>query len=412
MFESYWSLSDGFFIGDRDAAEDLKFFMENKVTRVINCCASAIDNHWESVGITYLNYCWSDEETQVILDDDDRVVNDVFTFCEEAVERGEGILVQSFRGQSRAACVLAAYFMKKYRWGLQKTLEFLSFKCPVLNPNEGFLSQLEAYEQRMLDEPPLPQESTSDEADVADTEWESPRWEGLCLQNTYANCQRCPLADIQITKSVSSSRTPAIQFSEDIVDVKPYDVGSLLEGSPQNPQDVESRKPQVGKPLLKSAMRSTKSKASVTTPRGSVKDAAEESYFGHGSIVIHRRSGTLRCEPEDVVPKRFGVQLENKTILLEYAVPKYSLRAHHTMRVDLDVPSLKRNEKCVGGDDFCNTAIAAELRQEHEPWLTGVSVDQLARLVGRIRRSVESPKILSETKRRLSRDRPAGQSPR
>merc|ERR1719217_888476 len=87
MFESVWTVTDGLFIGDRDSAEDLKFFKENKVTRVINCCGSAIDNYWESVDIGYLTYRWRDEVTQTVLDDKDAVADEIFDFIEEADKR-------------------------------------------------------------------------------------------------------------------------------------------------------------------------------------------------------------------------------------------------------------------------------------------------------------------------------------
>jgi len=368
MFESYWSVMDGLFIGDRDAAEDPKFFLENKVTRVINCSASSIDNHWDSMGIVYLNYNWRDVDTETILDDYDVVANQVFDFIEEAEERGEGVLVQSFHGRSRSSCVLTAYLMKKYCWSLQTALEFLSFKCPVLNPNDGFLDQLEAYEERLISH----RDSDGDDADASSSG-------AVMLQNTYANCQRTPFSDVQLCKTVSARRTHAVTFSDNIVNVKAYDVGSLLEGSPHaDPLDVENHKPvAVGQPGLKSAMKSAPRRSAMKSPRD----------LGSGAIVIQRRSGMVRCHPQDIVPKRFGVQIQSRTILLEYSVPKYGLRAHHAIPVDLDNPRVLDCKSSSGDDLMRNTAIARRLHCEHEHWLSDVSIEQLAELVGRLRSS-------------------------
>jgi len=400
MFESYWSMMDGFFLGDRDSAEDIKLFSENKVTRVINCAANAIDNHFESMGVSYLNYSWSDDETQIILDDDDMVADEVYNFIEEAVDRCEGILVQSFRGQSRSCVVLAAYCMKKYKWNLHNTLQYLSFKCPVLNPGDSFLSQLEAYEIRLvLNEPTSYHNSISD-----DTESSGGSWDASVLSNTYTNCQRPPLSDMQIIKTVASSnKTHVVSFSEDSADIKPYEVSSPLD---VGRCDVENQKPwrvPVGTQPLKSALKSAKNKG---------KAVAEECHVESELITIHRRSGPVSCNPDEIVPKRFGVQLHNKTILLEYAVPRLGLRAHHSMIVELNGPKAARNMSTLEADDYCNTAIASELKLQHAPWLAIVSVEQLAALVGRLRVTEKEQKLCQKKKEPQRRKRVPGRSPR
>jgi len=57
--------------------------------------------------------------------------------------------VHSVRGQSRATCALAAFIMKKYRWSLLKTLEFLNSRRPDLEIRATFIHQLSAFEQRL-----------------------------------------------------------------------------------------------------------------------------------------------------------------------------------------------------------------------------------------------------------------------
>lgn len=396
MFESYWAMMDGFFLGDRDSAEDFKLFSENKVTRVINCAANAIDNYWESSGVSYLNYSWSDDDTQIILDDEDVVADQVFNFIEEAVEEGEGVLVQSFRGQGRSCVVLAAYCMKKYHWSLHQTLEFLSYKCPVLNPSDGFLSQLEAYELRLAS-------SASDDAEACDVSFDA-----SVLSNTFTNGQRAPLSDMQIIKTVPSpNRMPAVMFSDEDADVTLYQVGSFLD---VDPCDVETKKPWVVPLALKSALKSSKKDREATPSKAST--VADECDVDDGCITIHRRSGPVSCHPDQILPKRFGVQLHNKTILLEYAVPSLGFRAHHAMVVDLNGPKAPRSKSASEADDYCNTAIANELKYQHEPWLAQVSVEQLAALVGRLRASDKELKESQKHKEPERRKRVPGKSPR
>lgn len=410
MFDSYWSVMDGLFIGDRDAAEDPKFFMENKVTRVVNCSASAIENHYEMMGISYLNFSWRDVDTQMILDRDDDVVTEVFNFMEEAFRRGEGVLIQSFYGRSRSCCILTAYLMKKYKWSMQTALEYLSFRCPIIGPNDGFLTQLEDFEQRLAeeDEPTNQDCNTQDDADPGVSAWDE-----KMLLNTYANCQRSPLSDMQISSPRSplsnmqvSKNAPKIQFSDHIADVKPYDVGSMLEDSaPVDPCDRENRKPAAAasQTALKSALKSTRSHT-VNEDNGVAKDCDT----GDGKIVIQRRTGLVTCEPDDIIPKKLGIQIHSKTIILEYVVPRYGLRAHHSMQVELDGPKLPETSKTVSKDFFCDAALANRLLQQHEPWLAGVSSDQLAKLVGRLRCPGTPPKRCKQHRT----DRAPGRSPR
>lgn len=71
-------IKDGLFLGDQFAAQDLEFVVSNKVSRVINCASRQIQNHWESIGVVYLNFAWLDVETQVIFDGRDEVLNSTF----------------------------------------------------------------------------------------------------------------------------------------------------------------------------------------------------------------------------------------------------------------------------------------------------------------------------------------------
>ena len=45
--------------------------------------------------------------------------------------------------------MLAAYLMRKYRWSLLKTLEFLNSRRPDLEIRASFIQQLQDYENRL-----------------------------------------------------------------------------------------------------------------------------------------------------------------------------------------------------------------------------------------------------------------------
>jgi protein-tyrosine phosphatase len=59
------------------------------------------------------------------------------------------VLVHSVRGQSRCVVVVASYLMKKYKWSLYKTLEFLSSRRPDIELRPSYVNQLADYEKRL-----------------------------------------------------------------------------------------------------------------------------------------------------------------------------------------------------------------------------------------------------------------------
>mmetsp|Transcript_60790 Transcript_60790/g.130631 ORF Transcript_60790/g.130631 Transcript_60790/m.130631 type:complete len:503 (+) Transcript_60790:73-1581(+) len=129
-------------------------------------------------------------------------------------------------------------------------------------------------------------------------------------------------------------------------------------------------------------------------PSGSSGDDGEE---GTGMIGIRTPSGVVQCSPDEIIPKRFGLQLQRRSIVVEYEVPRHGLLAHHPIEVDLNgaassvasspsgalrgVPAAEARTESGTSD----VAAAKELQHCHGPWLAGVDVEQLAALVARLR---------------------------
>lgn len=181
-------IKDGVFVGDGIAAHDGDFVIANKVSHVINCCGQQVTNHWEDIGVVYLTYSWVDNDSQVILDPNDVVANEVFHFVDECLSHAESVLIHSARGQSRSCCVLAAYMMRKYSWNLRKTMEFLMARRPDMNLKPSFLQQLAAYERRLQSASKT--RFSSDWNDIPANSQSSPlESEELLLRNTYLNSQ-------------------------------------------------------------------------------------------------------------------------------------------------------------------------------------------------------------------------------
>ncbi|CAD8207411.1 unnamed protein product [Paramecium pentaurelia] len=140
-------VKDGLFIGDELASKDLEFVIQNKVTRIVNCAAKQLPCVFANYGVTYLKFNWLENEKQILFPND--TVNEIFQFIEQAHNNGESVLVHSIRGQSRSCCALAAYFMRKYKWKLYKTLEFLNSRRPDLEIRASFYHQLTQLESKL-----------------------------------------------------------------------------------------------------------------------------------------------------------------------------------------------------------------------------------------------------------------------
>ena len=143
-------------------------------------------------GIEYLNY-WGLIRvlfTQLLLDPKDEASNAIFEFIEEALDATESVLVHSVRGQSRATCALAAYIMRKYKWSLLKSLEFLNSRRPDLEIRATFINQLSAYEARLSNQLNSQISSKWDELSNARPTFAC---EELLLRNTFVNSQMGPI---------------------------------------------------------------------------------------------------------------------------------------------------------------------------------------------------------------------------
>ncbi|CAD8063128.1 unnamed protein product [Paramecium sonneborni] len=187
-------IKDGLFIGDEFASQDREFIITNKVTHIINCAGTEVQNKWTLMGAKYLTFNWLEQDNEVLFDERGENVNKIFTFIEECFQQGESCLVHSVRGQSRACCVLAAYFMKKYSWTLYKTLEYLNSRRPDLEIRASFFYQLNALENRMNKSGPKRtaswNELTSDESNPQHVQ------EELIIRNTFLNSHNGPVDEI------------------------------------------------------------------------------------------------------------------------------------------------------------------------------------------------------------------------
>jgi hypothetical protein len=165
----------------------------NKVTRVVNTAGTQLPNHWEPIGVLYLTLNWQDDEKQILFDSQEKIPDEIYKFMEEALENQESVLVQSVRAQNRACFVIAAFLMRRYRWSLLKTLEFVNSRRTDLEMRPSFLSQLSQYENKLYLRGIGPKTQRWTELSDNQIALEN---EELIVRNTYLNSQMAPLADL------------------------------------------------------------------------------------------------------------------------------------------------------------------------------------------------------------------------
>ena len=128
----------------------------------------------------------------MLFDVKDEVLNELYKFIDGALNKGESILIHSVKGQNRSCCILAAYFMKKYRWTLYKTLEYLHSRKPNLEIRSNFFTQLMNLENKLaklgFGAKTYNWNEIGDDPKNIDSE-------ELLLTNTFMNSKKLPPAD-------------------------------------------------------------------------------------------------------------------------------------------------------------------------------------------------------------------------
>ncbi|OXB57414.1 hypothetical protein ASZ78_010129 [Callipepla squamata] len=128
------------YLGSEWNAANLEELQQNRVTHILNV-AREIDNFFPAL-FTYMNVRVYDEETAQLLPH----WNDTFLFLSDIKARGGRALVHCRMGLSRSAATVLAYAMKEFGWSLERALNYVQRCRPGVQPNPGFMRQLDFYQ--------------------------------------------------------------------------------------------------------------------------------------------------------------------------------------------------------------------------------------------------------------------------
>ncbi|KAL4456172.1 hypothetical protein ABPG74_014133 [Tetrahymena malaccensis] len=235
-----FKIKDAIFIGDFNSPHEKDFLITNKITTIINCAQGQIRTITHPFPLKIIEFNWKDSDDQIILDEKDENINKIYEAIFETVDKGESVLVCSMRGQSRALTLISAFFMKRYKWTLYKTLEFMNSKRSDFEIRANFLKQLVNFEKRLF----------GDDLSQCSRTWKddsNPEPEAEMMKNTFLNSQKqTPFPEVQKQKTLSNSMQKSIQkisWSTELAQEMKEDQNYKNENKFNQNQQLQNKKP-------------------------------------------------------------------------------------------------------------------------------------------------------------------------
>lgn len=143
--EIIW-VKDNLFISDEKSAYDEELLNAHKITHLINLVAKE-NSKWVE-GKIYFTASLRDNMDCNILDTWQAVIG--FVELHESLNPNSKFLIYCKKGVSRSAAILAAILIQKYKMNLDKALKEIKSKKANIDPNIGFIGQLQTFEEQVL----------------------------------------------------------------------------------------------------------------------------------------------------------------------------------------------------------------------------------------------------------------------
>lgn len=135
------------YIGSRDAAEDAQSLLAKGVTHVVSLMEEKLSKGTKAKKkkIKYLYYKVDDEPSERQTMADILAKGEAFSFIEEGLNAGSGVLVNCEQGISRSATLVIAYLITQMKMTLAAAYNHTRGKR-LISPNIGFLKALARLE--------------------------------------------------------------------------------------------------------------------------------------------------------------------------------------------------------------------------------------------------------------------------
>ncbi|KAJ7666010.1 hypothetical protein DFH06DRAFT_1268219 [Mycena polygramma] len=128
----------GLWVGDLPSAKDTESLKANHIFSILSAMRGRV-----TISETFIRH-------QILLDDtqeEDVLVHFIpaITFIQAELDKGRGVLVHCQAGMSRSVTIVAAYLMYTQNIDPQAALDIIRQARPNIDPNPGFLLQLEIF---------------------------------------------------------------------------------------------------------------------------------------------------------------------------------------------------------------------------------------------------------------------------
>lgn len=144
----HWSrVLPGLYIGNIHAANDQAFMLNKRINGIIDL-ANAPQQVKFSRSIRVYKINIDDNATANIKP----WLKHTYNFIEEHMDKNQSVLIFCRAGVSRSATIIIHYLMRRYNISYYDAYRFLKAKRPHVQPNEGFVRQLQDVEDELFGE--------------------------------------------------------------------------------------------------------------------------------------------------------------------------------------------------------------------------------------------------------------------
>ncbi|KAK4694772.1 hypothetical protein P7C71_g2858, partial [Lecanoromycetidae sp. Uapishka_2] len=193
------------YVGGAGAAEDLAMLTVNKVSFVLTIKELSpradVKEAYRAKGMEHLHIRKGDTASEDVIS----ILGPLCDVIEGRMAKGKVVLVHCEMGRRRSITIVIAYVMRSLKLTASEATEFVKSKRPSINPNQGFLDQLETWSicdygprprtQNVAHEEATPtnskdgketEETTEDSTEISDI---------LCLENAAEEEKAIKLKD-------------------------------------------------------------------------------------------------------------------------------------------------------------------------------------------------------------------------
>lgn len=128
----------GLWLGDLKNGKDRNFHRKNNITCDVHAMMTKDCNNDEN---DFLHIPISDHHSVNIF----KYFSQTVKFIHRARKKKRKVLVHCRAGISRSSTLVAAYLIWLKRWDHNQAINFISRHRPIVNPNDGFYSQLKDW---------------------------------------------------------------------------------------------------------------------------------------------------------------------------------------------------------------------------------------------------------------------------